>query len=128
MINKILFVFFIFLVLPFVVLAGDNSADTNKTKKEITIESKDLDMFGVSLTPKRADKFIDIVFDPELFRGDINIEIFDKKDKSVFVKDYREKEIKNSEIHINVEEFKKGLYKVVITTLEVSLELYFAKK
>lgn len=116
------------MILPLVAQAGVITSDTSKTKKEITVESNDLDMFGVAIKPKRAEKYVDINFDPELFRGDISIEIFDKKESSVYSKKFKEKEIKNNSIHLNVEEFKKGLYKVVITTLEVSLELYFFKK
>jgi hypothetical protein len=102
--------------------------DTTIVKKEITVESDDLGMFGVSIKPNPARKFIKVSFDPELFRGDIKIIISDKNGKKVFEKMYKKDVIKDSRVKIDVETLKKGLYKVEIVTLEVSLELAFIKR
>ena len=108
--------------------AQNPEKDSSQTKKEISIESDDLSMLGVIISPKRADTFLDINFDPDLYRGDINVTITNKDDVVVFKKMYKKGTIKNHRIRIDVKDYKKGLYKVEIVTLEVSLEMFFIKQ
>ncbi|GEM_PF-4806293 len=131
--RKPIYIFLLVIVYIFVgtsdsYIYAQTKKDTTTVKKEITVESDDLGMFGVSIKPNPAKKFIKISFDPELFRGDITIIISDKSGNKVFEKMYKIGTIKNSRVRIDVETLKKGLYKVEIVTLEVSLELAFIKR
>jgi len=130
--RKLIYILFLIIVYVLADTAGSymyaqTPKDTTTVKKEITVESDDLGMFGVAIKPNPAKEFIVITFDPELFRGDIKIIISNIKGKQIFEKVYKEGTIKNSRVKIDVETYKKGLYKVEIVTLEVSLELAFRK-
>ncbi len=130
MINKYIFLLFTsvaaIISTPFE-LYSQEKPDTTRADEQLSVEYDDLAMFGVSIAPNPAKDFVTITLDPDLFRGNINVTISNVKNEEVFKKKYQAKKLKNNKIRINVEDFKSGIYKVVIETLEVALDLHFIK-
>jgi len=116
-----------FIVLNLIPLNAQENKDTNKVRQELSVEADDLSMFGVSISPNPAEDFIFITLDPDLFRGNIDVTISNVKGKEDFKKRYKAKNLKKNKIRIDVKEFRKGIYKVTIETLEVELDLHFIK-